>query len=254
MKYLPLLLLILLSPRESIHYAYLPIITQPDCRQHRGIAWQSGGVTTSDRLGACSYYHAHSHNAMADGYAVPIIRPDFAVPDAAVIAALTPAYNGDLLILNEPEIAGQDNITPAAAAEWVLWVRGRLPHARLVGANVLAGEAGYDWLSQYLDVGGLPFDVWGVHIYRESECSPTDCINQLCEIVTCDGGNIQVTEIGYDNTLPNCASFGDWLAALDNDSRVSRVYGYTAVGGVGGGRLDFLRYDYPTCTGWQWIK
>ena len=255
-RLMPLFLLLTMMLQETTHRTYLPVVTNgvTPCRANRGIAWADGGALSAHALQSCYYYHSTSYLS-TDPYALPIIRPlsdRWPIPPRTIANALGAGYSGDLLVMNEPMLEG---FTPSQGRDFVNWVTGKLPKARLIGPSIIASSDGFEWLRQYLAIGGLPFDVWGVHIYAESDCSPIECINTLCDIIHCATGNVWVTEIGYDNTSPNCDIFGQWINDLDNDERVSRMFGYTAVNGAAGGRLDMIGDGITyTCTGEAWIE
>ncbi len=261
-----LLVLWLLSPNEpepkpapeaARYTASFPLVRhnwQP-CRENRGIGWLDlqHGATTLNRLRACWYYNGWSYRFVKDGRAIPIIRPPtFPAPAERIIAKLGADYDGYILVLNEPEGLTQDNMTPAEAAAWVAWVAGQLPHAQMVGPNSLITST--DWIADYLAAGGRPFDVWGVHVYAPSPCAIADCIRQLCAVVP-SPCRLWVTEVGYPMHWPRPAErLGGWLAYLESDVRVERIFGYTAVGGCCAGNLAFIRNNNLTVTGQAWIK
>lgn len=237
-------------PRHALYLSLVWHDWRP-CRDNRGIAWFHESVAVLNRAASCWYYDSNSWEHLANGRSLVMIRPDY-VPEEDIIARIGRNHDGYVIVLNEPKQPHQDEIEPYEAVLWVGWIRSELPNARLVGANILAGEAGYRWLEDYVALGGPDFDVQSLHIYPESGCEPMACVDRLCAIVDC-GGGVWITEIGFDYARADCYRFGEWLDALEADERVGRIFGYTAVGGCCGQRLAFYRADgRATCTGEQW--
>jgi hypothetical protein len=107
------------------------------------------------------------------------------VPVATLSAAARANPGGYWLIGNEPNVPGQDNVSPADyVAELKYYadaIKGADPSARLVGPNVLNWDftcsgcagitAGHAWVDQFRTAwasqygGSPPLDVWGIHAY-----------------------------------------------------------------------------------------
>lgn len=242
MRLILLFWLLLLSPptRHSVlipamHYDYA------GARDNKGVAWQDNNRPfLANRLGVQYWYNASSHRYVANGRSLPMIRPHNADD---VIATLGVDYDGYLLILNEPEQAGQDNITPRQAVSFVNEVHRQLPYASLVGPNITPD--GFEWLAKYLEIG-RPFDVLGIHIYQDSPCSLSACIDALCDtMMPC---RVWVTEVG--STDP--AQFSEYLSELESDSRVERIFVYTAINGCCDKQFDLIVDGEVTKIGRIW--
>jgi len=132
-------------------------------------------------LGAGSWSTFTGSNAQVAGR-VEMVRPGGDMVELATRARARPG--SAWLIGNEPNVPGQDDLTPEAYADF-LWrvgtaIKGADPTAVLVGPNVLNWEVtctgcpgfakGRDWSESFVAAyqdrhGKLPLDVWGMHSY-----------------------------------------------------------------------------------------
>ena len=139
--------------------AFVPMVYAP--RQKRGASLVDAGANTDDvaRLGASWWYNWH-HNGPIDGRYVPMSFRGSAT-DIPV------EYSGYVLVLNEPENAGQANLTPAQAAARVLAVAQARPDARLIVGGY--GYFGREQWPQFVSaLGDYRPAGWHVHGYVEA--------------------------------------------------------------------------------------
>ncbi len=132
-------------------------------------------------LGAGSWYSFGAGRAKVRGR-VDLVRPGADPTELAARARANPGATW--LIGNEPNVPGQDDLQPAAYADFLWKVSTALkeadPTALLVGPNVLNWEVtctncsgyakGRGWSEAFLTsyrerYGALPLDVWGIHAY-----------------------------------------------------------------------------------------
>src|SRR5207249_4670288 len=132
-------------------------------------------------LGAGTWY---SYDGGPSGVAgqVRLVQPGADLTAAANQAKASPGT--PWMTSNEPNVPGQDNITPQLYSDFLKQastaIKGADPTAVLVGPNVLnwdvtcTGCAGYpsghSWSDQFLAdyrsrYGALPLNVWGMHAY-----------------------------------------------------------------------------------------
>ncbi|MCL4532294.1 MAG: glycoside hydrolase family 44 protein [Actinobacteria bacterium] len=132
-------------------------------------------------LGAGSWYSFPGSPARVPGR-VELVRPGADLDELSSRARANPGTAW--LIGNEPNVPGQDDLQPAAYADFLRKVstaiKGADPTAVLVGPNVLNWDAtctscpgfpaGRAWSEAFLNsyqerYGPLPLDVWGIHAY-----------------------------------------------------------------------------------------
>jgi hypothetical protein len=135
---------------------------------------------TLQALGATGWFRFDSTGPRAEQ--ATLVRPGADPADLARRAAAAPG--GVWLIGNEPNVPGQDDVSPQAFADFLAQVASAVrqadPAAVLVGPNVLnwdktcTGCPGYGqglawseaFLASYVEqYGPLPLDVWGMHAY-----------------------------------------------------------------------------------------
>ncbi len=133
-------------------------------------------------LGAGSWYSFSGGATAPVAGQVQMVRPGANLTDLAARAQTNPG--AAWLIGNEPNVPGQDDMQPAAYADFLSQVAGVIkgadPTALLVGPNVLNWEdtctscpgftKGRDWAEAFVSAyrakyGSLPLDVWGMHAY-----------------------------------------------------------------------------------------
>lgn len=232
---------------------YLPRVVAgpPTAWLRRGVAWYAPGTyKEADLLQAWWVYHsAGCHRAR--GRVLPIVRP---VSWVECAGALPREYAGWLLVGNEGEFPGQDNLTPAAMAQFVAQVRQRWPRARLVCLNsYLIG-----YMEQVMAAMERPCEVWGLHVYQQPEWLPSQRVDAVCDAVErrWEGEECRViiTEMGHSVTLPKAYQvMRTWTADALADPRVLVVMVYTAREAVPE-RLNVLESDGQLrATGRGWV-
>jgi hypothetical protein len=117
----------------------------------------------ADEFGAvCSNWWYEHDSAVVCAF-VPMIRP--LGIDGATISA---DYTGDLMVLNEPNYAGQDTMSACDAAAFVGRARALWPDANIIAPNV-SQENAAAYLQAFADCGGMEHvDAVGVHYYAWS--------------------------------------------------------------------------------------
>ncbi|MBI4492100.1 MAG: hypothetical protein HY690_04840 [Chloroflexi bacterium] len=140
-----------------------------------------GMDTALQTLGASAWYSFDGRTDQAVGR-VELVRPGV---DFEALARRARARPGAAWIVgNEPNVPGQDDLDPAAYADFLArvasTVRGADSTARLVGPNVLNWDvtctlcpgfsSGRTWSEVFADTyraryGPLPLDAWGMHTY-----------------------------------------------------------------------------------------
>ena len=133
------------------------------------------------------------------------------------LPGLTPDFSGYLLALNEPDNAGQLNITASEAAARVITLQAVYPQARLIIGGVSAFGAG--WLNAFITaLGSFRPAGWAVHGYCEWGAEAGDVL-QWFEYAReiCHGGEFWVTEFadvdgGYQaDNLIRMVSGAPWI-------------------------------------------
>src|SRR5262249_15376056 len=133
--------------------------------------------------GASLWYKYDNHSGPS-GNQLALLRATEPYDPAEFTRRAQAAPGGVWLFGNEPNIGGQDDITPAAFAQFVSWAVGYIraadPTAFLVGPGVLNWDAtctgcgnprsGRSWSDEFVTVyqqryGSLPFNAWSLHVY-----------------------------------------------------------------------------------------
>jgi hypothetical protein len=134
-------------------------------------------------VGASLWYEYDNHTGPSSNQ-VALIRPTEPYDPNEFVRRARAAPGGVWMIGNEPNTGGQDDISPAAFADFVVWavgyIRGADPTAIIIGPNVLNWDktcvgcvgftSGHTWSDQFVTsyqtrYGSLPFNAWGMHAY-----------------------------------------------------------------------------------------
>lgn len=163
----------------------------PSSHNRFGVAITAGTATiqnTYNQLGLSWWYvYGLSTPSASPGHGVAhiAVNPANRIPVATLQAGALAVPGGSWLIGNEPNVPGQDNITPQQYATELNYYASTIhavdPKANLVGPNVLNWDAtclsgcsftqGHGWTDQmrltYLAQYGVnpPFATWGIHLY-----------------------------------------------------------------------------------------
>lgn len=118
---------------------------------------------------------------------IPMLREG--LPDSKVPSN----YSGYILVLNEPNVSIQTNISPKEAVIRLTDLRKAYPNAKLVccGASVFAMQ----WMKDFWNMGGRP-DEWHIHSYIEYWVTPKMAQSMISEMHKMTGGNYWITEYG----------------------------------------------------------
>lgn len=179
------------SVEQTYYTMYLPYFTKPYSRS--GIAWCSGcgGKHSSDlQLYQAPLWYANNSNpsvVVGDDTRLPIIRSSHTITD--VVNLQENGYHGPVLWLNEPDLAGQDDLAAVDGA--VIWhqIQSACPDCLWVVGNV-SQINGLQWLQDFTTAYRLLYgqDVepwaWGFHLYLwPGGDSLDDMIYGICQIV-----------------------------------------------------------------------
>ncbi|KAL7966811.1 hypothetical protein HDV63DRAFT_384024 [Trichoderma sp. SZMC 28014] len=134
--------------------------------------------------------------------------------------------SGHLLAFNEPEQAGQANLTPGDAANaWMQYMEPFHGHAQL-GAPAVSND-GYSWLSQFLQAcSACNIDFIPIHWYNDwtLESDFENWVNSICSLG--GGRQVWITEFQAGGTPDQEAQFlQSAIPFLDNNPCVYR-YSY----------------------------
>jgi hypothetical protein len=171
---------------------------------------------------------------------LPIYRPAYKEQCAEY---LPEDYAGWLLVGNEGEFEGQDNLSPAAMAQFIQQIQQGWPQAQLVCLNsYLIG-----YMEQVVRLLERPCAAWGLHRYHQPDWLPSQRVDAVCEIVAARWGDaiclVWITEMGYVATRPEAYEvMRTWTADALADPRVGTVMLYTAAEAVPE-RLNALGVD-----------
>jgi hypothetical protein len=133
-------------------------------------------------VAASEWYQFAEPRADPASRRVGMVRPGVNLADLASNAQAKPG--GTYIVGNEPNVPGQDNLSPAVYADFLFSVanaiRGADPSAKLVGPNVLNWDntctlcggftSGRIWSEAFVSsyqtrYGALPLHAWGMHTY-----------------------------------------------------------------------------------------
>jgi hypothetical protein len=192
-----------------VYRVYLPVVIAP--QPYKGLAladaYHAGDV---DSLGASWWYDWTPTGG------VPMLwsgRPSTQLPAT---------YSGWILVLNEPNVTTQANVTPAEAVRRLAVIRAYYPRARLLccGVSIWAG----DWMREFWQLGGRP-DAWHVHAYTESYITPDYIKRELTRMHALTGGAYWVTEYGSpEGDLEDFQEVTRWFEA---QPWIERIAAYT---------------------------
>lgn len=139
--------------------------------------------------------------------------------------------------INEPDRADQANLTKTQTAQVLILAMAHCPGCCFVGPGISSAQDGR-WVQEFIvifeDMGGNLDRIcaWSLHMYPNSTgWGPTQRVDVFCSFVPCDRP-IWVTEVGWNKcnqTKADHNSYLAWLKELENDERVERYYGYTAI-------------------------
>ena len=132
-------------------------------------------------------------------------------------------YSGWLLVLNEPNLTNQSNVTPQEAAHRLAVLRAQYPQAKLLccGLSVWA----VDWLQAFLAASPVRPDAWHVHAYTEEWITPAKAQAYLTYYHTLTGGTYWVTEYGSPaGSLDDFQAMTTWFQA---QNWITRIAPYT---------------------------
>lgn len=212
-------LLALLVFNEAVYTYYVPYAAH---RNNIGVAWYPPQYGEQDLtiMNATYYYNASSY-LLPDDRAIPIIRHHI---KNTVYESLQSDYDGYMLVGNEGEQRGQDNLTSLEMAEFIIEVRNRYQSARFVCLNSYS----IDYMLKVIAL--LPQDVcqvYGVHIYENIDIKKR--LDRLC-----DDCQIWITEIGwhYHGNGDEYDILYKLVSEALLDSRVGRVFAYTTRDGA----------------------
>lgn len=138
-------------------------------------------------------------------------------------SSLIPAeYTGWILVLNEPNVTTQANLSPSEAVNRLNNLRAYYPRARLIccGASVWA----WDWMKAFWDSGGRP-DAWHMHAYTESVITPAVVAQELTRMHQLTGGEYWITE--YGSPAGNLSHFQQVTQWFEAQSWIVRIAPYT---------------------------
>lgn len=132
-------------------------------------------------------------------------------------------YAGDLLFLNEPNIATQANVRPAAAVDKLAVVRARYPRARIIGCGTSIWCAN-SWVKEFIEAGGR-VDAWHIHAYIESWITPRKVIDYAKQYHDLTGGTYWISEYGsMTGNVDELRTVTEWFTA---QPWVERIAAYT---------------------------
>lgn len=238
MRYIVLLLILLLPATDEAHRVYLPIaMTPPD---KFGIAWPYVGYQDISQFNARYYQGWTISFDEIDGMtALPHIPCPYGYwpgdPDVDFLQLLetrladyqrsNSAYDGILLVLNEPDLESQCLLSPQEAIEFYRAVAIICPSCQLTFPQVSHQDywAGWQWLGEFLALyraGGYypPIAYGAIHSYvwQEPPHMLLDSYGQLL-----DGYGI-VTQGWIVSEWGACTpeSLADMYRAYEADSRV----------------------------------
>jgi hypothetical protein len=101
-------------------------------------------------------------------------------------------FSGNLLVMNEPNVPHQLNISPSEAAVRVNVLRENYPQARLIGPN--HSVFAVNWIREFLTKE--TFDCYGIHCYIEGWVTVEKAIELMTEQHELTGGTYWITEYG----------------------------------------------------------
>jgi hypothetical protein len=127
-------------------------------------------------------------------------------------------YSGYLLALNEPDNAGQLNITPSEAAKRVKTLAGHYPAARLIVGG--PSYFGKEWLIKFVEeLGDYKPAGWHIHGYCEWSLTAQQIIQWFTEArAICKWGELWITEfadvgyLGEANKLLDFVKNTSWIS------------------------------------------
>jgi len=140
-------------------------------------------VPTALRLVGAARWYAYGGVGDPSTGRAEVVRPGVNLSDLAARARAKPG--GEYLVGNEPNVPGQDDLTPTAYADFLASVASALrtadPTSIIVGPNVLNWDttctscagfpAAHGWSDQFVTYyqqhyGALPLSAWGAHVYN----------------------------------------------------------------------------------------
>lgn len=175
-----------LLPFIPIHRAFLPVVSQRGCKHDKILsAWHYGKWTDDPLLCAVGYYNWTSGGD----------PPGLSIQWKGYEPEVSELYDRPMLVLNEPDLVGQANLTPCQGA--IRWREVELgyPNALLIGPNI--SQHGIQWLiawkSCYKSMFGTEPRVYrpAIHIYGLN----LQVVDEICSLVSGDC-NLWVTEFG----------------------------------------------------------
>ena len=132
-------------------------------------------------------------------------------------------YGGWLLVLNEPNVEIQANLSPQEAARRLADLRQHYPVARLVccGVSVWA----LDWMQAFMDSATVLPDAWHFHAYTEEWITPEVAQDFLTQMHDLTGGAYWITEYGSpQGRIEDFIAMTEWF---ERQPWVTRIAPYT---------------------------
>lgn len=227
---------------------YFPVVGSPrycDVYENIGVAWyqrRGSGLSAADVCAAQWYNSRNSYEGgMEPGEWMiywSIFRPDGSLyEDLLRTLPGYETYEGNVIVLNEPDNGVQADLPALQAALELRKVHAIMPEACLVWPNVILGQSiGYldEALGHLEELGGLgDLCALGVHIYLGDDSSATDRLRQAEQLLEKYGLGIpiDVTEFGVHPSLADpVGTMEQWTYEILRYDRVRYTFGYTIRG------------------------
>lgn len=200
-----------------------PPVAQPDYTilqgQYFGLGMAVPSQTDAGLLGVGWYYNWLPERRGKDPNMpyVPMLW------DGHVSSKIPQDYSDWILILNEPNLAAQSNVSPQEAMRRLTAAREYYPNAKLVCCGVNASAL--NWTREFLAAGAARPDAWHVHAYTMGNEPPSVAQDYVKRQHALTGGNYWITEYGAPEGQV------DWFKQMTEffltQSYVVRVAAYT---------------------------
>lgn len=188
---------------------YLPLIMQPAV--YKGLALADASHPEDLELLGAEWWYDWTPTGQ-----VPMLwsgKPSVSLPAH---------YSGVVLVLNEPNVESQANVTPAEAVRRLAALRAYYPRAKLYCCGVSIWAS--DWTMEFWRLGGRP-DGWHVHAYTEAYITPQYIARELSAWHGVTGGEYWVTEYGSPSgSLSDFQAVTSWF---ERQPWIARVAAYT---------------------------
>jgi hypothetical protein len=161
-----------------------PLLQQTDARFGVVVGASPPNVADAVRIVGASSWYTYGNHTGPGGKQIALVRPTEPYDPNEFTRRARDAPGGIWLIGNEPNMGGQDDISPEGYAQFLVWVAGLIraadPTAILVGPGVLNWDAtctgcggmtpGRAWSEAFVTIyqqryGPLPLNAWAMHAY-----------------------------------------------------------------------------------------